>query len=130
MKRLMIAYASGSLGALASSLVLWWFERTGVTGVLGVDISPALPPDWLYFTIVWGGIFGILFLLPVFKTRFILKGSFLSLVPTAVMLLIAFPFKLHKGFLGLKLGFFTPLFVLFFNWIWGIVSATAIKIAR
>jgi hypothetical protein len=31
---------------------------------------------------------------------------------------------------GLELGLYTPLFVLFFNWLWGVVAALTIKFEK
>ena len=36
--------------------------RTGVTALFGVAIAPTLTPTWLYPRIVWGGLWGFLFL--------------------------------------------------------------------
>jgi hypothetical protein len=36
--------------------------------------------------------------------------------------------KANKGIVGLELGLFTPAFVLFFNWVWGDVTAVTIKL--
>jgi hypothetical protein len=130
MKKLFIYFSAGCLGALANSLAVWLFGDVGVTQLFGVSIAPALNPPWLYPRIVWGGIWGILFLLPLLNAKLILKGTILSVAPTLVQLFIVFPYKAGKGMAGLDLGLFTPIFVIFFNWIWGLVTAIAIKMAK
>jgi len=130
MKKLLIFFAAGGLGALANSLTVWLFGYLHITTTFGVSIAPPLSPTWLYPRIVWGGLWGLLFVLPILRSRLLLKGAFLSLFPTAVQLFIVFPLKAHKGMAGLEIGFLTPLFVLFFNWVWGVVAAWAIKRAR
>lgn len=130
MKRLLIYFAAGSLGALANSIAVWLFGSFGITKLFGVSISPTLTPDWLYPRIVWGGIWGLFFVLPMFQSRLLLKGALLSLLPTVVQLLVVFPLKADKGIAGLDLGLSTPLFVIFFNWIWGVVTALAIRLAK
>ena len=127
MNKILVFFAAGCLGALANSIAVWLFGYFGITSSLGVSISPSLTPGWLYPRIVWGGLWGLLFVLPVLKSRLLLKGSVLSLLPTAVQLFVVFPLKAHKGVAGLELGLYTPLFVLFFNWIWGAVTAITIK---
>jgi hypothetical protein len=112
------------------SIVVWLFGYLSITSSFSVSIAPSLSPDWLYPRIVWGGIWGLLFILPMLQSRLLLKGAVLSLFPTAVQLFVVFPLKAHKGIAGLDLGLLTPLFVLFFNWVWGFVTALAIKIAR
>lgn len=127
MNKILVFFAAGCLGALANSIAVWLFGEIGITSSLGVSISPSLTPQWLYPRVVWGGLWGILFVLPICKANLVLKGTILSLFPTLVQLFVVFPFKAHKGMAGLELGIYTPLFVLFFNWIWGVVAALTIK---
>ncbi|MFO7861414.1 MAG: hypothetical protein R6U41_09355 [Desulfosalsimonas sp.] len=129
MKNLFIYFTAGCIGAVANSLVVWFFGDIGITRAAGVAIAPALSAQWLYGRIVWGGIWGLVFVLPLFRSNLVLKGSLLSLLPTIVQLLVIFP-DAGKGMGGMALGTLTPVFVLFFNWIWGVVAAAAIKIAR
>jgi len=129
MKPLFICFTAGALGALANSLAVWLCGRYGITLSAGVSIAPALTPAWLYPRIVWGGLWGLLFVLPISGSTFT-KGSLLSLFPTLVQLFIVFPVQTPHGMAGLGLGTLTPLFVLGFNWIWGVVTALAIKWVR
>lgn len=129
MKNLFIYFTAGCIGAVANSLVVWFFGDIGITKAAGVAIAPALSAQWLYGRIVWGGIWGLVFVLPLFRSNLVLKGSLLSLLPTIVQLLVIFP-DAGKGMGGMALGTLTPVFVLFFNWIWGVVAAAAIKTAR
>ena len=130
MRKLLIFFTAGCLGGLANSIAVWLFGYFGITLSLGVSMAPSLSPSWLYPRIVWGGIWGLLFILPVLQSKLLLKGAILSLLPTAVQLFVVFPLKANKGMAGIDLGLYTPLFVLFFNWLWGFVSALTIKIGR
>jgi hypothetical protein len=130
MRKLLIFFTAGCLGGLANSIAVWLFGYFGITSSLGVSIAPSLSPSWLYPRIVWGGIWGLLFILPVLQSKLLLKGAILSLLPTTVQLFVVFPLKANKGMAGIDLGLYTPLFVLFFNWLWGFVSALTIKIGR
>lgn len=130
MKTILICFAAGCLGALVNSLVVWQAGELGIALWAGVRIAPSLTPGWLYPRIVWGGLWGLLFILPVLKTRYLLKGSLLSLLPTAVQLFFIFPVQANKGLMGVALGVWTPAFVLVYNWVWGIVTAAAIRFAK
>lgn len=130
MKKLLIFFAAGCVGALANSLAVWQFGQLGITSAFGVSIAPSLTPGWLYPRIVWGGLWGLLFILPLLQSRLFLKGAVLSLFPTFVQLFVVFPFMANKGLAGLELGLLTPVFVLFFNWVWGVVAALTIKFSR
>jgi len=129
-RNLLIVFSAGCAGGLANSIIVWLFGLMGITKLLGVSIAPALTPAWLYPRIVWGGIWGILFLLPLFGQQIVTKAFIYSLGPTLVQLFIVFPFKAKKGFMGIELGTITPLFVILFNFVWGITTAVLIKIAK
>jgi hypothetical protein len=121
--KITLAFSSGCLGGVINSLVLWLFGQAGITAKFGVRLAPALTHQWLYPRVVWGGIWGFLFLLPLLRTDTLLQGLILSLGPTIVQLFVVFPFQLGKGVLGLDLGNYTPAFVIFFNAVWGVTTA-------
>jgi len=122
-KKLTNVFSSGCLGGLVNSVLVWLLGRADITAELGVKIAPQFTARWLYPRVVWGGIWGVLFLLPFFRRNPVLQGLFLSLGPSIVQLFVVFPQKAHKGMLGLDLGLLTPLFVLFFNAAWGVTAA-------
>lgn len=127
MKRVLICYGAGCLGGLVNSLAVWAFGKYGITAALGVKLAPALTPEWLYPRIVWGGIWGLLFVPPLLNSRPVAKGLLMSIFPTLIQLLVVFPVQAKKGYLGLELGAMTPLFVVVFNAIWGVAAALAIR---
>ncbi len=128
LSRAMLAFAAGCGGALVNSLAAWLFGLLGITAALGVAIAPALTPEWLYPRLVWGGLWGFLFLLPLLRGRPWPAGLLFGLGPALVQLLVVFPVKTEAGILGLGLGALTPLFVLLLAAIWGL--ATAALLAR
>ena len=130
MKKLLICFAAGCLGALANSLTVWAFGEYGINKQLGVAMAPALTTAWLYPRIVWGGIWGFLFVLPFLNTRLITKGALISLFPTLLQLFVIFPLQAKKGYFGFELGNYTPVLVTFFNLIWGVVTALSIKFSK
>ena len=131
MNKLLVVFAAGCFGGLMNSLTVWLFGKYGISSMLDVSIAPALSAAWLYPRIVWGGIWGILFILPLLNNeeQWFIKGSLLSLFPTAVQLFYIFPEVAGKGMAGMDLGMLTPLLVVFFNWVWGIMAAYAIKVS-
>jgi hypothetical protein len=122
-KNVSMVFAAGCLGGLVNSLAVWIFGDLGINAALGVKIAPALTPQWLYPRIVWGGIWGLLFLLPLMRGRILSRGIIFSLGPTLVQLFVVFPLKAGRGYMGLDLGTLTPLLVFIFNAIWGIATA-------
>jgi hypothetical protein len=128
LRKVSIVFAAGCVGGVVNSLGVWAFGRYGISAALGVKIAPDLTPGWLYPRIVWGGLWGLLFLLPVLKRSVLGQGLFFSLGPTLVQLFLVFPHQAHKGQLGLALGTLTPVLVLFFNALWGVAAALWVRL--
>lgn len=130
MKKVLICFGAGCLGALANSLLVWLFGHWGIAERLSVAIAPALTLPWLYPRIVWGGIWGIVFVLLTMDKKWIRKGGLVSLLPTALQLFYFFPFQANKGMAGQELGLLTPVLVIFYNWVWGVVTAATIRYSK
>ncbi len=128
LRKLTILFSSGCLGGLINSLTVWIFGERGITALFGVKIAPHLTAAWLYPRIVWAGIWGLIFLLPLSLKSVLFRGFLYSLGPTIAQLFIVFPGKAAKGVMGLGLGDMTPIFVLFFNAVWGISVALWLKL--
>lgn len=116
------AYVGGAIGALIDSFNIWILGKTGITALLGIGLQPKFVMPWLYPRLVWGGIWGLLFMLPFLGKRVFLRGIIFSLVPTAYVFIMVFP-SMGKGLFGLGFGTLTPLLVLLLNFIWGIAGA-------
>ena len=130
MKNLLIYFAAGTLGGLGTVLVMWILGDFGITRIMGVSLTSALTPQLIYAKMVWGGIWGLLFVLPMMKSRLIAKGLLLSIFPTLAQLFFIFPRHLHKGMLGIDLGTLTPVLVVFLNMVWGFVTGLTLKAGK
>jgi hypothetical protein len=122
LQNLSLVFVAGALGGLVNSVLVWWLGAVGFTGALGVKIAPQLTAPWLYQRLVWGGIWGCLFLVPLGSRSFPARGLWYSLGPTLATYFLVFPLQAHKGVLGLQLGSLTPAVVLFYNAVWGVVA--------
>lgn len=129
-KKLSVVFGAGCLGGLVNSLAVWLCGYYGITSAVGVKIAPQLSAAWLYPRIVWGGIWGILFLLPLMKRNYLMRGLIFSLGPTLVQLFVIFPLKANKGVMGLDLGALTPVAVVAFNAIWGVAAAIWLRLTN
>ena len=120
---LSLVFAAGAAGALANSVALWAAGTSGLTEALGVRIAPSLVPTWLLPRIVWGGLWGLLFLLPLASQRWVAQGLALSLFPSLFQLFVIFPYRTSAGVLGTGLGTLTPVVVVAANAVWGLAAA-------
>lgn len=119
-RRLTLLFSAGCFGALVNSYALWLLGKYGLTAKMGIDMAPRMTPAWLYPRIVWGGLWGLLFLLPVPRKSPFMRALIFSLPPSLVQLFVVFPFKAQEGWLGLDLGLMTPFLVLVLNGLWAV----------
>jgi len=122
-KNLSLVFMAGLVGGLLNCLAIWLFGVLGIPQILGVQIAPPLTTTLLYSKLVWGDIWGLLFLIPLGRVSFPVRGLLFSLGPSLVQLFVVFPYQAQKGIMGLQLGALTPLFVLFYNVVWGVAAA-------
>ena len=130
MKNALVVFAAGCLGALIQCVVMWLFTRYGITHSLNVNLPGSIAPAWLYPRVVWGGLWGFLFLLPILSSSVFARSFVLALIPTCVQLFIIYPIYQGRGVAGLSLGMLTPFLVFFFFWVWALVTAITLKIAK
>ncbi len=124
-----LLFAAGALGGLFCSLVAWLLGDLRISRGLGVQMTPLLVAPWLYQRIVWGGMWGMLFALPL-SMHWLTRGLTLSLLPSFVQLFFIYPVVLRQGALGTELGALTPVFVLLVNGVWGVVAAWWLQMIR
>jgi hypothetical protein len=129
-KNLSLVFVAGLWGGLFNCLAVWLFGWLGIPQALGVQIAPPLTTGLLYSKLVWGGLWGLLFLISLGQVSFLVRGLLFSIGPSLVQLFVVFPFQAQAGVLGLQLGGLTPLFVLFYNVVWGIPAALWLQRAR
>lgn len=130
MRKLLIYFSAGCSGGLAYGIAVSTFGDLGITSALGVSFHHGLSPGWVYSRVVWGGIWGILFILPLSQSNLFLKGSILSLLPASFQLFVVFPLLSNHSIGGIDLGLLTPLVILFFNWLWGVATALMLQLAK
>ncbi len=133
-RRISLVYAAGTFGALVNSCLSWYMGTVGIPQKFGVAIAPSWSLSFLYPRVVWGGLWGLLFLAPIWRGGFwtgvFSRGIIFSALPTLFQLLYVFPLLQGKGILGLTLGKLTPFFVIFYNAVWGFFTALWLYVVK
>jgi hypothetical protein len=121
-----LTFAAGSVGGFIKAACAWGFGHLGINAALGVKMAPAWTPLFIYQHVVWGGIWGLVFLAPARRLSVVWQGLIFSLPMSLIQLFLMFPDQ-GSGMLGLNLGRLTPGLVLFFGFIWGWATALWLK---
>lgn len=130
MKNTLATMAAAALGAAIMCVAMWLATRYGLMKALNVAIAGSVSPAWMYPRIVHGGLWGLLFLLPIFSSSLLARSFVIALIPSLVHLFIIYPYYQGKGVAGLELGFLTPFVIFFFYWIWSLVTSLILKLAK
>ena len=121
MKRWFYAYGCGSLAALFAHVLVWLCWRADMFRRLGSALSPGAMPAWLYAHVVWGGLAGLLFLVPAGPPKTVPRGLTFALIPALLFLIFECPYG-RWGTRGSH-GWATPLLVYGVFAVWGMITA-------
>jgi hypothetical protein len=116
------AFTGGALGALLDSFNIWAMGAWGISDLIGIGMKPDFTGPWVYKRMIWGGLWMLLLLLPLWRSRVIARGMAFSLLPSAMMLFMVLP-SMGKGLLGLGFGPMMPVVVIGLNFIYGIAAS-------
>ena len=126
-KNLSIAFAAGALGGLLAGALLWLLIASGVAAAWHVHM--VVPhrahtiEEMFYREMIWGGVFGLLMVLPILKSKWFIRGLVYALVPFLVMGLWIYPSIDGIGYFGVNIGHWAWALILIVYAFWGIVTA-------
>lgn len=122
LKKISAAFTGGVVAALLMAVLMWYLGRIGFFSRIGVSLRPELSSARLFIDGGWGGLWGLLFMLPVLKAQIVVRGLVLALPPAVFVLCYRMPHEGH-GVLGLNYGDWAPLVILVSWLFWGVVGA-------
>jgi hypothetical protein len=123
LRDLALCFAAGAAGGAAKSLLVWGCNYFAISAALGGYLASALHPPGLYARIVWGGLYGFLFLLPAARGSLLFGGLLWGAVASLLQLVIL-PLLAHGG---LHLAPVLLLSTLVLNCFWGCISAVLLR---
>ena len=124
LREVALCFSAGSVGALAKSGAIWLCAYFSITAGFASHLAGAQYPSGIYARIVWGGIAAFLFLLPLVRSSWVVRGLSLGLV-AALLQVVAVPLLEHGSvhFAAVPL-----LSVLVLSCIWGLATAIALRL--
>jgi hypothetical protein len=126
-----VCVTGGILGALTSSVALWFADIYGLTDLAGVALHSDLTWAWLRPRLLWGAIWGAGFVFFAWAGpgKLYILALLYSLIPSAVQLFYVFPVVLGRGTMGTSLGNFAPAFVIGANAVYALVIALWVRVS-
>lgn len=115
-------FLAGALGGFTSGVLVWGLGAAGITPALGFDMVPNLTVEWMSRRVFASGLWGAIFLIPIYQNSAVLKGAALGVLPWLSSVLIVFPYRMDIGWFGLDIGLGTPVWTLFFGMVWGVTG--------
>lgn len=119
-----LCFSAGSLGALAKTGFIWVCLHFSALNDIASHLASAQYPVGFYARIVWGGIGASLFLLPLIRKNWLIRGLCWGLI-AALIHLFAIP-VLTGGIVHLSL--IPMLSALVLGCIWGLATALALRL--
>lgn len=117
----------GVVGSLGVSLVFWLLTASKLFAMFGIQMgTPADLLPWIIRRAVEGGIFGLLFLVPVMKNSYQWQRGLLFGLAPALKLWFWDYVRAGLGPFGIGLGLAVPILALFFSLLWGLLSGVVL----
>ena len=125
LRNLSLGFTAGGVGGAINAAFLLLMVSTGAAAALGLGGLAFDHPQFLYKQVVWGGIWGLAFALPILaSSSWVVRGLVIGFISSLVLFFVVFPsIPDGPGVAGLGVGNMMPVLVLVANSIWGLVAA-------
>ena len=128
-ERLSVAFTGGAVAAAVKNAAWWGLARHGIAEPYASAFAPHLTLTAFAPHLVWGSLWGLVFLIPLRWQSWWLRGALWSLAPAAVELFYTLPHRSGYGPMGLGLGTLAPLGVLAGALVWGLLTSLWIRLS-
>ncbi len=123
--------AAGATAGMLQSGIILLAGQLGFFKLLGLPLSFEFNLVWFYQRITWGGLWGLLFLVPLLgRVPHWKRGVVVGFFPALATSLLFLPAKDLHGYFGLNLGPMMPVVVFLFGIVWGIIAGTLLDLVR
>ena len=121
-----LCFAAGAAAGFLKCVAAWLALRYGVAAQFGAHVAGSLAPAAIYPRVVIGGLWGLLFLLPMARNSVLVSGLLWGVVVAAAELVL---FPLIGGRTPALLNM-TALFALLLWLLWGVLDALLLRWIR
>lgn len=127
--RIFACLLAGAVGGMVCGVVLWGLNAAGIATFFNFSPQPVFRLQYFTPLVLFGTVWGLLFLIPGCGRWCYLRGLAFSLIPSLVVLLRVLPNR-GWGLLGLEHSPLTPLLVIVLGAVWGLSAAAWLRVDR
>ena len=124
LRQLALCFSAGTVGGLAKGGAVWGTAQISAIAGFSTYLAAAQFPTGLYARMVWGGIAAFLFLLPIMRSSWLLRGLCCALIVAAIQI-VALPLYMHGS---IRLAVIPILSTLVLSCVWGLVTAAVLRL--
>ena len=126
-----LAFSSGAVAGFFQTLAIWICGQLGLFGLLRVALEVPFSLELFYRRVTWGGMWGLLFLIPLLPlARHLHRGLLLGLIPALASMLYFQPILNGHEFFALNLGYMMPVITVGFGLVWGALAGALLDRAQ
>jgi hypothetical protein len=118
MQRLLKFLSSAFVSGLVSAFIL----VSIFAAIQGIHGSYLSYKETLYRLMVWGGVWGFCFIIPLFRKSWFIRGSIVGLLVVIFNGVILMPHA-GQGYFGIKAGWMVFFGNIIFNYLWGLLAS-------
>lgn len=130
-QKMSLAFTAGAIGGAVNVAFVAIVAAVGIVALLGIHSPRPSMPAFLYKQMAWGGLWGLVLVLPLLRGKWWLRGLVLGFFTSLATMLYFLPriqlpvggrFE-SPGLFGLGWGEMMPLLILVANSVWGLTAA-------
>ncbi|HEY3698039.1 MAG TPA: hypothetical protein VGK97_01820 [Spongiibacteraceae bacterium] len=124
LRRLALYFSAGTVGGLAKGGVVWCCTQFAATAALASYLANAQFPTGIYARMVWGGVAAFLFMLPIARSAWFVRGLLWGLIVSALQIVVI-PLLGHSG---IRLMVIPLLSTVVLSCVWGLTTAAILRL--
>jgi hypothetical protein len=121
-RKAVAAFAAGCFGGIAVNAFSLLFGFLNLPRVIGIDLAPDFNLVDLVSDILWGGVWGLAFLIPLLDGMVTIKGIFIGILSFCVQLLVTISY-VHNHAISVHEPLALIAYLLGLNVFWGVIAS-------
>lgn len=132
LRNILSAFGAGAAGGISNVVFLVVAAAVGLPALFGLTLPNFGTAAFLYKQMVWGGLWALVFLLPVVPRNWVTRAIIVALASASLTFFVFFPMGTTDGkgpgIAGLNIGTLMPVYVIFADLAYAFVASKLYQI--